>query len=418
MKSWVSLFYLFLIGSNSFAQRFDIPQTNLLVGSNYSTLVVNDTALKPGTSLSLGTQLLFFQNHKLGLSINLFYQDKRSWYSSNTIISQRNFDLQPAIKWSFGDFAFYSGLSFSSQGSFAIRTKGDGQRAFILDKELKGENEFNYLLGLDFKLNEKGSAKLFMNYTVPSRPIYTRNVSLGLSFPINQKDESWSEQHVKVSERQARAYRTIKEIKQLKEGVLLIRLQTLKPSIEALRKAGFEEDALKLEKQQHEFNKNLVSALRQLYRFSEIRFFYSYHSQKVIDDDFEGIFLNSKLEEDSSIKIDASKPMFTAAFKQIERDTAAHIDYISYTSGARSIEEVHYHGGPDFNFNALVVMDHEFNQLYRPFPYYTRFWTLNFKRQKTARILLFPFLPRYEKTFENGVSLFNRKLFRYYNKYY
>jgi hypothetical protein len=191
------------------------------------------------------------------------------------------------------------------------------------------------------------------------------------------------------------------QINQLKGGVLLVRLQTKKNSLEALRKHGNYEKANLIEKKQAAYNLSIVKAFRTNFDFCPTYFFFSDYSTNVIDDQIDKVvFLNDSLFADTTIKFN-NKAIFTAEFGTIEQDTAKYLSHYSYEPNANmSLKRVsNYYGGSNMGFGALIIKSDKFIQLSNPFPYYVR---------------TFDSLP-IEKSAKKVVSLMNIKLSEFYN---
>lgn len=157
------------------------------------------------------------------------------------------------------------------------------------------------------------------------------------------------------------------EIKKLKNGVLLVRLQTKEKSITALKKEGQNELAHKIDSIQSKYNKDIVSAFRKSFSFCPVYFFLSNNSENVLSKKInEIVFVNDSLETDSTIHLKNSA-ILTAEFGSIEQDTT------QYLNGSLHGEKS-YQGGPDMKFDALKIMSDRFIQLKSPFPYYIRTW--------------------------------------------
>lgn len=148
-----------------------------------------------------------------------------------------------------------------------------------------------------------------------------------------------------------KAYNAIKD---LKEGILIVRLETNSrkikelekllsdPGINAGNKKRLEYMLDETREQTASMNGILVEAFKTYYMFTEIRFMYDTAAHQLANGVEKGIFLNDGLQPDPSISLDGK----------------------SYL--------VVYHGKP-FNSqiqqsNFLVVLDSDFHQLQTPFP--------------------------------------------------
>jgi len=163
------------------------------------------------------------------------------------------------------------------------------------------------------------------------------------------------------------------QILSLKEGSLLVRLQTKAPTIAALRSKGKNNEADNLELQQADMNQSIVTAFREKFSFCPVYFFYSYDSPFVNEKQFDKVtFLNEHLKTDTTIKF-AGNFFLTAEFGTIDQDTTARFDSYYYTRTERGLEKrALYYGGCNMGFGALIVKSDIFVQLHKPFPYYVR----------------------------------------------
>lgn len=155
----------------------------------------------------------------------------------------------------------------------------------------------------------------------------------------------------------------------LREGVLIVRLQSKKEAIDTLRAMGQHKRAQKLEKTQEKYNKTIVKAFREEFDFAPVLFIYSHQSKAVIDRRFKDVvFLNDDLQPDSGIELNFDK-FLTAQFGMLRQ--YPENNQLADESGSHP-EETQTTGPASLPITALFFMDSEFNQLHRPFPFYTR----------------------------------------------
>ena len=137
-------------------------------------------------------------------------------------------------------------------------------------------------------------------------------------------------------------------IKNIKEGVLLVRLHTQDALIAKMK--YYHQDVARKKKIEeiYQKNKSAYAALSSAYTFGEIRFFFGRNSEQVRNGEFDGIFLNQGLEIDSNIQIPPNVPIYVLDVGDI---------YFPHMSG-------HQEG--------VIVMNQNFEPLQKPFPYYVR----------------------------------------------
>jgi len=230
-------------------------------------------------------------------------------------------------------------------------------------------------------------------YSIPINKEYT-NLQFSLNFIINQGYfKPKKKEEIKVS---------LSEIEQLKSGVLLVRLQTQNPEINALKEKGLNNQAEQELQNQALYNKTIINAFKNKFNFCPVYFFFSDNSEKVRNKEFKNIFLNDNLAVDSTIKIN---PLFyfTAEFGFTEQDTAEStyksVLYEKNDSGSLEHPEYHY-GSPDMRLDALVIKSDQFVQLSKPFPYYAKINKLLSVKSQV----------------EDAVELMNTKLKKYYSE--
>lgn len=146
-------------------------------------------------------------------------------------------------------------------------------------------------------------------------------------------------------------------VKELKEGILIVRLPSEQKKIQELeRLAALEESSNNMKKQykksiktiikdRDESNKALVAAFSSVYDFSEVLFFYDTASVAIKEGRQTG-FVNSSLKEDPTINLN-NKAFYVLRQGGLDASTSTGLD-------------------------AIVVMDNQFVDLQRPFPYYVR----------------------------------------------
>ncbi len=150
------------------------------------------------------------------------------------------------------------------------------------------------------------------------------------------------------------------QIRDLRKGALLVRLKTRQNTIDAFKEKGYLKMAKKVEKEQQTSNKNLMKAFREHFDFCKVYFFFSDDSDKVLGQTFTGIFLNKDLEKDVSI-VSNEKHIFTAEIGSLITDPS-----ITYPDGTESSPT------SGMSESVLVIKNHQFEQLRRPFPYYVK----------------------------------------------
>jgi len=146
------------------------------------------------------------------------------------------------------------------------------------------------------------------------------------------------------SKKQVKASHRREVVKKLKEGGLLVRLKTKNNTITSLRSSGKSKLADETEAAQSAYNREIISAFRKYYRTGPVYFFFSDYSEQLKSKNLEAVvFLNDSLLPDPSIRV-SSAGFLTAEFGVLE----------------------------EMGIQALIIMDDNFVQMKKPFPYYVR----------------------------------------------
>ena len=162
---------------------------------------------------------------------------------------------------------------------------------------------------------------------------------------------------------------SVYNIIQLHKGVLLVRLSKRNNSIEAMKRAGKIKLAEKIIKKNTLRNHEIVDAFRANFNFCPVYFFYSEHSKYVANNQLDSVvFLNDSLEFDSQIKM-LNSIYYTAQFGVTEPDTRNYAESKYFDKGETKTTS---YGGSGLTLPALIIKDQKFQQLRKPFPYYTR----------------------------------------------
>lgn len=170
--------------------------------------------------------------------------------------------------------------------------------------------------------------------------------------------DDYSERYVRWKRDYAKA-----QIKELKEGVLIVRLHTRTKSIDLYRQNGNAALANKMEDDQYQENKEIMAAFAQNFDYAPVYFFFSDDTERIKAGDTKGVFLNSKMLPDTSINPALSFYM-VAEYGPLEGETRV-------IPGDTLVPLPDYVPGEILE-RALVVKDKNFLQMRDPFPYYIR----------------------------------------------
>lgn len=161
------------------------------------------------------------------------------------------------------------------------------------------------------------------------------------------------------------------QIRDLKNGALVLRLKTNERSIEAYRQSGRKELADKLTEENKIQNQKLVDAFRGFFDFCKVYFIYSKNTALLINGK-QNIFLNDALGLDTTIKLLENHYLLA--------------EYGTITSNVRT-DEYHYRGvyhtepsSSTASTSAIFISDTSLVQLKEPFPFYQSTYLGNYNK--------------------------------------
>jgi len=152
----------------------------------------------------------------------------------------------------------------------------------------------------------------------------------------------------KENEQASKASIAHQHARKLKNGVLLVRLNSSNNQIQELLDQGKYREAYRVELNQKLENEKVISAFNSQYTFSRQTYFFHNHESKAIkNDNYQDVVFNANGMPLNS-PIDDSSRVYIATMGNIWFD-----DFQQYFSG-------------------IAILDHAFNQLKDPFPYFVR----------------------------------------------
>ena len=175
------------------------------------------------------------------------------------------------------------------------------------------------------------------------------------------------------------------EIQTLKNNALLVRLHTAEHIIDALEKRNLHKEAEATLERVEKGNARTIEAFKNQYTFSKVYFFHSGESNKLKNKNFDEVVL---VDADGNPVQDLS---FLKAGYLVATFGMVYHDQLIYTDSS----DVKYPVAGVQGTPGLVVMDRDYVQLNKPFP---------FK-------ITFPFSADFK---EGAVSVLNKRLNRYY----
>lgn len=402
---------------NSVAQEKKIEAGDFLSslqgGFNYSRLNLSDIQLRQVARPFVGLRTAYVLGEKWHLNAAGMFSMKASEIRAQRGIQQIGFDfhLYPQFRWD--DLYFNAGLIYDfpiNSGFYALGNSGMQSLSIVRSDYASPEAHLSILLGIEFKLMENWT--LGTSFYIPQSQRGTNNLQFTISYRFSHRGAN------KESARRIRKRIAARQIRDLRDGALLVRLKTSMPTVNAMRSKGWENEAKQVEKQQRLENIALIQAFHRFYSFSEVRFFMSYNSKKILEREFEGVFVNDSLEEDSSIILRNQKNIFIAEYADLEPDTAvffSHYEWVQ-TADFSMVQVPRFYNSGVNSFMALVIRDDNFEQLHKPFPYYSRALYKSMQDNKGHGIFFFPVSLFSPMSPAECVKNLNDKLYRFLEK--
>jgi hypothetical protein len=400
----LSLFNVTHAQSNENKEKEELSdlEASLIYGFNSTKLYLKGYDPKAGMRHFVGVQIErnFSERFSLGLS---FARSNRASYVSNVEIEKTGMDFNVFSKYKIGDFSIFGGLQLVSGG-----TKIEHPAPYF-DLMVEVGDQINPVIGLDVKMAYR--LNLYFNSNIKIAKQNERNWQIGVRYNVTKKRKEPSYRRIK-------RLHAIEDIDALKEGNVLVRLKTAQPKIDALRKAGRAAKANQVAEKQLQENRDIIIAFRREFNFTDFYFFYSHHSKAVRNNKLKNIFLNDDLELDSSIEADESKASYIIEMTNIEPDTnQVFAHYTNRTTGSFEQQRVPtYHGSPNHSFQAFVIKNQNFEQLLRPFPYYSRFILPSLRKHPEQLLFIGPLVVPLlsATTYEASIRNLNEKLHRFH----
>jgi len=393
------------VGQNT---KIPIQIRGIMAGATLSNVYLDGKRHASAFSLSsVGVNAEFLLKKKLYLGTQLVVSNQKSFFQPSVFVKQQVAQLLigPSVK--VDDIRFRAGLSLEYRTAPVLEARTTSLNT-LQNPDVDPSTQVNLFLGTEFYLSPKFG--LYLNGVLPLQSGNSSSFQLGLKYRLHSKPER------KQSYLSRRKEMGKKDIILLKEGALLVRLQTSKNKIDALRKVGKEKQALKAEVFQQTENEKIMQAFVNQFDFAPVYFFYSHHSNKVRKGDFEGIFLNENLEVDSTIVMD-KKMVYTSEYTSIKQDTFIQLSHYELKqTGNWQLDWVpRYYGQPAMGFKAIVINNQNFEQMAEPFPYYARTNAPGIKKHPEQLLFGFPLIYfLLNSSYDSAVEALNSKLNRYY----
>jgi len=161
------------------------------------------------------------------------------------------------------------------------------------------------------------------------------------------------------------------QLKDMKEGVLVVRLKTNDRSVQAYRNAGRNDIADRIVRDQKNQNIKIVKAFRQYFNFCPVYFIHSRHTDS-LKQGSNRYFLTDSLTVDTSIR-KKDGPYFIAEYGTLManlRSDEYHYSAVNKTESSSTATTT----------SAILIMDTALNQLREPFPFYQTVYMENYNK--------------------------------------
>ena len=382
-------------------------------GLNYSRIRDSKFDFRPGARPFIGISAVFPIEDRLSIKWEANYSVKSSHsLSPNFMIENQYIDFTfcPRVE-VFQKVYVKAGISRSEFLKSSLVVRNGDKLTGVERVPFPGyPSEINFLTGIEFKIQD--NVNLELNYIIRGGIMNTSNFQFGINVALNHR--AFKE----TSYRKKRMIASQKQIMQLKESVLLVRLKTAENKINALKKVGMDEKAEMVRSEQEFENKSIISAFNNYFNFCPVQFFFSNHSVDIKNRQFEGVFLDDSLKVDPSIKLDTTIQFMVADFSSIEQDTAKYLSHYSHETVGDDVQKKvsnYYTSSTEFDFDALRILDQNFVQLNKPFPYYTGvLYKIKKKRDEPVSIKTPEHIGLFVVAYDLMVVDMNRKLKEYY----
>lgn len=180
------------------------------------------------------------------------------------------------------------------------------------------------------------------------------------------------------------------QINELKASVILVRLNTKQRGIEALKNAGNNKLANKIEQQVKQHNLSYMAAFRSEFSFCPVYFFESPDSEFILKKQYEKATIYDAEKKNIPFSALQDQTIFIAEVTEIENTRMG-----TNTAAGEA-------GQKELGFEALILKDNQFTQLKSPLPFYQRTFTGVFFLKKKP---------------EKVVATWNQRLNLYYEVY-
>ncbi len=162
-----------------------------------------------------------------------------------------------------------------------------------------------------------------------------------------------------------------KQIVQMKQSILLVRLSDKAPLIKALQEKGMEQRARAVKIKQDAVNKEIMSSFSG-FDFCEVYFFYSHDSENLQEGKFDKVTLYASYDLlAKDVKLDTN--FFVADFGMLRNEEELKTKTKQEEKTGISKQKKYKGSEVNTTIKCMYLRDHNFEKLNSPFPYYVRF---------------------------------------------
>lgn len=160
---------------------------------------------------------------------------------------------------------------------------------------------------------------------------------------------------------------SFRQIFDLKDGALLVMLQSKQNKINFLKAHDQDKEAQETYRNQLKKNRGIISAFRKNFKFCPVYFFSNADGEKLIQYGIDSIgFLNDSLVQDSSVK-PGFQHFFVAELGIFSEHRHPHDSVIDQSARGKIPD---YAAGSFTGLELLIIEDQQLNPLRKPFPFY------------------------------------------------
>lgn len=344
--------------------------------------VTTDRAYLPFAGLNINKDI----GDNSRLAGGILYSMKGSNIVTNNRTYRLNYiDIHLYYKYKLLNFLeIYSGL----QPSFLINARY--KKADVKNDITAGFNHFelNIPVGIDLAIQK--NVWLGFAWDIPNSMCKYENFKLSLNIRLNPDNFMVKNDSSKIT--------AIREIREMKNGALFVRLQSGKKTAEALINAGRKNEAEIIIEGKIIENKEIIKAFRNKFNFCPVYFFYADKTDQLLMHEFSTVLLNDSLEPDTT-NIIFNGPMYIGEFGVLGQNMRFQ------DTSAQKNNQVYYMEDFNSGISAFMIMNSGLSLLKDPFPFYMRVNEVASKRKypEIISVLNSKLIGFYRNTINNQV---------------